>query len=83
MLPHAAEVLNRGSRITACSLHSDSDGVFASYETSTDVAAARVLCLVCKSDKLDILQLPTMATLLTFSSVSGGHRLLSNAAGDC
>lgn len=82
VLPHAAEVLNRGSRITACSLHRDVGGVFAAPDSSPDDAAP-VLCLVCKSDSLDILVLPTMATLLAFCNVSEGSRLLSNAAGRC
>lgn len=81
VLPHAAEVLNKGSRITACSLHRDMGGFFAPPETGAHHAAP-VLCLVCKSDNLDILQLPTMATLLTFCNISEGPRLLSNAPGN-
>ena len=80
VLPHAAEVLNKGSRITACSLHRDTGSFFAPPEPGARNAAP-VLCLVCKSNKLDILQLPTMATLLTFCNVSEGPRLLSNAPG--
>ena len=90
VLPGAAEVMNKGSRITACSLHQDAGGFFdaaaaaaAAAVSSSAGLAAPHLCLLCRSERLDIHLLPSMTTVLSLGSVVDGARLLGSIEPGC
>lgn len=83
VLPCAAESLNKGARITACSLYRDEGRMLVAADSSSSSSeqTAPVLCLICRSDSLDMYSLPDMAPLLSFSIVPDGATLLGSSAG--
>lgn len=64
------------SRISACSLHTDT-----SYTLAPDSAGDQAVCLVCRGTLLEILSVPSLEPLLSFSSASAGLPVMDGSEG--
>ena len=72
----AGRLAAKTSRISACSLHADVSATLA-----PDSAGDQTVCLVCRGTSLDILQVPSLEPLLSFSSASAGLPILDSSEG--
>ena len=72
----AGQLAARTSRISACSLHADVSATLA-----PDSAGDQTVCLVCRGTSLDILRVPSLESLMSFSSVSAGLPVMDSSEG--
>ena len=77
VLPDAAgQLAAKTSRISACSLHAD-----VSTTLAPDSAGDQTVCLVCRGTGLEILQVPSLDPLMSFSSASAGLPVMDSSEG--
>jgi len=72
----AGHLAAKTSRISACSLHADVRATLA-----PDSAGDQVICLVCRGTKLEILDIPSLEPLMSFSSASAGLPVMDSSEG--
>jgi len=72
----AGHLAAKTSRISACSLHADVRATLA-----PDSAGDQVHCLVCRGTKLEILDIPSLEPLMSFSSASAGLPVMDSSEG--
>ena len=70
--PHSAKLSQGAEGITACTLHRDASRTFAAKGVSED-GGANVVCVVCRSARLEILSLPALDVLLSIKDISDGQ----------
>ena len=77
MLPETADRLAaKTSRISACSLHTD-----VSSTLNPDSEGDLLVCLVCRGTTLEILRVPSLDPLVSFSSASAGLPVMDSSEG--
>ena len=72
----AGHLAAKTSRISACSLHVDVRATLA-----PDSAGDQVICLVCRGTNLEILEIPSLEPLMSFSSASAGLPVMDSSEG--
>ena len=72
----AGRLAAKTSRISACNLHAD-----ISVTLAPDSAGDQIVCLVCRGTTLEILQVPSLEPLMTFSSASAGLPIMDSSEG--
>ena len=75
--PHSAR-LSQGDGITACTLHRDASRTFAAKGLSED-GGANVVCVVCRSARMEIMSLPALDVLLSIDDISDGHPVVPSS----
>ena len=77
MLPDTAgRLAAKTSKISACSLYADTSSTLA-----PDSAGDQAMCLVCRGPSLEILRVPSLEPLLTFTSASAGLPIMDGSEG--
>ena len=74
LVPNSSVLSGGGERITACSLYSDTSGLLAA-NSSAD-SDTNIICVVCRSARLELMSLPSMGFLLTIENISNGHAVV-------
>ena len=77
MLPDTAgRLAAKTSKISACSLYADTSSTLA-----PDSAGDQAMCLVCRGPGLEVLRVPSLEPLLTFTSASAGLPVMDSSEG--
>ncbi|CAL8463354.1 g2888 [Coccomyxa elongata] len=74
LVPNSSTLSGGGERITACSLYDDTSGLLAA--TSSADSDTSIICVVCRSARLELLSLPSMEILLTIENISNGQMVV-------
>ncbi len=77
MAPQSAKLSQGGAGITACCLHHDSSRTFAlqplrELHPYLENKGAAVLCVVCRSARMEVYSLPDLDLLLSINDISDG-----------
>jgi hypothetical protein len=73
----AGRLAAKTSRISACSLHAD-----VSSTLNPDSEGNLLVCLVCRGTTLEILQIPSLDPIMSFSSASAGLPVMDSSEGE-
>ena len=72
----AGRLAAKTSKISACSLYADTSSTL-----TPDSAGDQAMCLVCRGSGLEILRVPSLEPLLSFTSASAGLPIMDSSEG--